>query len=62
MQHFEKIPIVCYINFLAEFHAANTGMTRAEAIAAWKELKKLDVPKDYASWDKARAKRKGKKK
>jgi hypothetical protein len=26
-------------------------------IAAWKELKKLDVPKDYVSWVKARAKR-----
>ena len=28
--------------------------------AAWKELKGLDVPKDYASWVKARAKRRGK--
>jgi hypothetical protein len=34
--------------------------TRAEVIAAWNELKKLDVPKDYVSWVKARAKRKGK--
>jgi SAP domain-containing new25 len=59
MERFEKIPQVCYINFLAEFFAANKGATRAEAIAAWKELKELDVPKDYASWAKARAKRKG---
>jgi hypothetical protein len=56
MQRFEKIPYVCYINFLAEFHAANSGATRAEAIAAWKELKQLDVPNDYASWVKARGK------
>ncbi len=35
------------------------GATRAEAIAAWTEVKKLDVPKDYASWVKAQAKRKG---
>ena len=35
-------------------------MTRAEAIAAWTELKELEVPKDYASWVKARAKRTGK--
>jgi hypothetical protein len=59
-QRFEKIPYDCYINFLADFLAANKGVTRDEAIAAWKELKRLDVPKNYASWVKARAKRKGK--
>jgi hypothetical protein len=46
-----------YINFVAEFLAAHKGVTRAEAIAAWVELKELDVPKDYASWVKARVKR-----
>ena len=55
MQRFEKIPYACHINFVAEFLAAGMGATRAEAIAAWKEVKKLDVPKDYASWVKARA-------
>jgi hypothetical protein len=59
MERFEKIPYRCYINFLAEFLAANKGVTRAEAIAAWTELKELDVPKDYASWVKARGKRTG---
>ncbi len=49
-----------HINFVAEFLAADKGATRAEAIAAWTEVKKLDVPKDYASWVKARANRKGK--
>jgi hypothetical protein len=39
-----------YVYFLADFLAANRGAMRAEAIAAWKELKKLDVPMDYASW------------
>jgi hypothetical protein len=58
MQRFDRIPYRCYINFLAEFHEANTGATRAEAIAAWEELKELDVPKDYVSWVKARVKRK----
>ena len=48
------------VNFVAEFLTANKGVTRAEAIAAWTELKELDVPKDYASWVKARAKRKEK--
>ena len=57
---FEKIPHGRYINFVAEFLAADKRATRAEAIAAWTEVKKLDVPKDYASWVKARANRKGK--
>jgi hypothetical protein len=54
MERFEKIPHGRYINFVAEFLAAPKGVTRAEAIAAWKELKELDVPKDYASWVKRR--------
>ena len=57
MPRFEKIPQPRYINFLAAFLAAEKGATRAEAIAAWTEVKKLDVPKDYASWVKARANR-----
>ena len=60
MQRFEKIPYACYINFVAEFLAAGKGATRAEAIAAWTELKELPVRKDYASWIKAGAKRKAK--
>jgi hypothetical protein len=56
MERFEKVPHGRYINFVAEFLAANKGLTRAAAIAAWTELKRLDVPKDYASWVKARAK------
>ena len=59
MERFEKIPHGRYINFVAEFLAAHEGVTRAEAIAAWTELKRLDVPKDYASWVKARTKLKG---
>jgi len=57
MQRFDKVPIVCYVNFISDFLAADTKATRPEIIAAWKEVKKLDVPKDYASWVKARAKR-----
>ena len=59
MERFEKVPHGRYINFVAAFLAADKKLTRAEAIAAWTELKGLDVPKDYASWVKARAKRKG---
>jgi hypothetical protein len=60
MQRFERVPHGRYINFIADFLAADTSATRAEAIAAWKELKELDVPKDYLSWVKARPKRKEK--
>jgi len=59
MERFEKIPYRCYINFVADFLAGERG-ARSEAIAAWTALKALDVPKDYASWVKARASRKGK--
>jgi hypothetical protein len=53
---FEKIPYDCYINFIAEFVAKEKRATRADAIAAWAELKTMDVPKNYASWVKARKK------
>jgi SAP domain-containing new25 len=62
VERFEKIPHGRYINFVAEFLAADKGVTRAEAIAAWTELKELDAPKDYASWVKARANHKRKSK
>jgi hypothetical protein len=59
MQRFERIPHDRYINFVADFLAANKKATRAEAIAAWKELKELDAPKNYVSWVKTRAQRTG---
>src|SRR5580704_6660070 len=59
MQRFERVPHGRYINFVAEFLGADKRATRAEAIAAWTELKELDVPKNYVSWVKARAERKG---
>jgi len=62
MQRFDRVPHGRYINFVADFLAANKSATRVEAIAAWIELKKLDVPKYYLSWMKARAQRKGKSK
>jgi SAP domain-containing new25 len=60
MQRFERVPHGRYINFVADFLKADKRATRAEAIAAWTELKQLDVPKSYVSWVKARATRKGK--
>lgn len=60
--HFEKIPHGRYINFVAEFRVAEKAATHQKAVAAWAELKALNVPKDYASWVKVKkqAKRKGK--
>jgi len=56
---FARIPHGRYINFLSDFLKAEKGATRAEALRAWKELKALDVPKDYRSWQKfQRSKRK----
>jgi hypothetical protein len=54
MERFVKIPHGRYINFVADFLAAGKGATHQEAIAAWTELKALDVPKDYQSWVKFR--------
>jgi hypothetical protein len=47
---FEKIASGRYINFLAAYLANEQGATHAGARTAWKQLKALDVPKDYASW------------
>jgi hypothetical protein len=56
VRRFERIPHGRYINFVADFLKAEKKATRAEAIAAWTELKELDAPKDYVSWVKVRAK------
>jgi SAP domain-containing new25 len=54
---FARIPHGRYINFVADFLAREKGATRQAAIKAWKELKSLDVPKDYPSWVRHRARR-----
>jgi hypothetical protein len=58
MERFHHVPHGRYINFVADFLKADKQATRAEAVAAWTELKTLDVPKDYASWVKAQTTRK----
>jgi hypothetical protein len=57
MERFDKVPHGRYINFVAAFLAAEKGGTRSDAIAAWAELKTMDIPKNYASWVKAQRKR-----
>ena len=53
MERFDKVPHGRYINFVAAFLAAEKSGTRSDAIAAWAELKTMDIPKDYGSWVKA---------
>ena len=55
VERFDKIPHGRYINFVAAFLTAEKSGTRSDAITAWAELKTTDIPKDYASWVKARA-------
>jgi len=50
---FKQIPVVCYINFLSDFLKSEKEATRADAIAAWKQLKRMNVPKTYRDWKKA---------
>jgi hypothetical protein len=57
LERFDKVPHVRYINFVAAFLAAEKSGSRSDAIAAWAELKTMEIPKDYASWVKARRKR-----
>ena len=47
---FAQIPHGRYINFMSDFLAGERGVTREQALRAWKKLKKLDVPKNYRSW------------
>jgi hypothetical protein len=49
---FPHIPHVRYINFVADFLAAEKGATREQAIREWKKLKTLELRKDYHSWAK----------
>jgi hypothetical protein len=57
VDRFERIPYVCYINFLADYFAAEKNASREDALTAWKNLKKMNVPKTYKSWRAAAARR-----
>jgi hypothetical protein len=59
VHRFDKVPHGRYINFIAEFLASEKGGTRSDAIAAWAELKTMDIPKDYASWVRAATEARG---
>jgi hypothetical protein len=47
---YRRVPIVCYINFLSDFMAANPGATMAAGIRAWKRVKKMNSLKTYRAF------------
>lgn len=47
---FKQIETGRYINFLSSFHMANKDAKRSDALKAWHQLKKLDIPKTYKAW------------
>ena len=57
LERFARIPHPRYINFLADYFAANRGASRDDAIVAWKELKDMNVPKTFDAWRKITARR-----
>ena len=57
LERFDKVPHGRYVNFVAEFLAGEKRSARSDAIAAWAELKAMDIPKNYGSWVKERRKR-----
>jgi hypothetical protein len=52
LEKFEKVPSGRYINFLSDFLANEKNATKDQALKTWKELKRLEIPKDYKSWKK----------
>jgi hypothetical protein len=42
------------MNFISDFMKANERAPLSEAIAAWHDVKKMDVPKTYQAWLKTR--------
>ena len=53
-QPFKKIPHGRYINFVSDFYKGEEGASQSKITRAWKQLKSLDIPKDYRSWKKWR--------
>jgi hypothetical protein len=43
-----------YINFVSDFLTGEKNSTREQAVNAWRQLKKLDIPKNYRAWKKYR--------
>jgi SAP domain-containing protein len=48
---YRRVPIGRYINFLSDFMAANPGATMAEAICAWRAVKRMNSLKTYRAFE-----------
>jgi hypothetical protein len=48
--NYARVPTGRYINFLSDYLVDEPNATHQAAREAWKQLKTLDTPKDYASW------------
>ena len=51
---FPQAPSGRYINFISDFLVGEKNSTREQAVDAWRQLKKLDIPKDYQAFKKYR--------
>jgi hypothetical protein len=51
---FPQAPSGRYINFISHFLAGEKNATREQAVNAWRQLKELDIPKNYRAWKKYR--------
>ena len=47
---FARVPHGRFINFMSDFLAGEKDATREQAIIAWRELKGMDLPKEYSAW------------
>ena len=47
-----QVPSGRYINFLSDFLAGEKNATRVQALKAWHQLKKAEIPKNYREWKK----------
>jgi hypothetical protein len=58
---FSQVPTASgrYINFMSDFLHGEKNATREQAIGAWKQLKKWNVPKTYRDWKKHRQTKSG---
>jgi len=52
-----QVPSGRYIYFMSDFLSGEKGSTREQAMNAWRQLKKLDIPKNYRAWKKYRERR-----
>lgn len=51
---FPRAPGGRYVYFISDFLAGEKNSTREQAVDAWRQLKKLDIPKDYRAFKKYR--------